>query len=86
MPIPHICTFVTEDPDLFETAPVVPKMGMVEVRVFRVRLRSKRKQRKIGPKHGQRLHQGQVSERSKQAGWHHVGYTSQATCPVLIHL
>jgi len=81
-------TFVTEDPDLFETAPVVPEVGMVEVRAFRVRIKGmvKRHQYGIDPKYGSRLHQGQVSERSKQAGRHHVGYTSQATRPVLTHL
>jgi len=56
------------DPDL-EDAPVVPDMGLIELRAFRTRAI-----RTLGhlPDANYGLHGGRVSERSKKAGWHHV--------------
>jgi hypothetical protein len=74
-----VCSsFATKDPDL-ENAPVVPEMGMIELEAFRCRSLGIVKH-KVEAKYG--LHQGRVSERSKMAGWHHVGYhISQASRP-----
>ncbi|KAF8271130.1 hypothetical protein EI94DRAFT_1827888 [Lactarius quietus] len=61
------------DPDL-EDAPVVPEMGMIELKAYRCQ--------KLGPTDpsnriaNEGLHLGRVSERSKKAGWHHVAYVS----------
>jgi hypothetical protein len=59
-----------EDPDV-EDAPVVPDMGIIELRAFRTRAI-----RTMGnlPHADFGLHAGRVSERSKKAGWHHVRY------------
>jgi len=57
-----------KDPDV-EDAPVVPEMGMIELRAFRTRpVRTVEYQ----PDAQYGLHRGRVSERSKKAGWHHV--------------
>ena len=70
-------SFAIEDPDL-EDAPVVSEMGTIEVRAYRCHVTAKRTVEYQRKNHG--LHGGRVSERSKKAGWHHVGYfTSQAT-------
>ena len=68
-------------------------MGTIEIRTFRCQMRSGLRIEET-TKYGlnscngtRRLHQGRVSERSKQAGWHHVGYyNSQVTRPILIHV
>jgi hypothetical protein len=96
-------SFATEDPDLdSEHAPVVLDTGTIELRTFRCRtphgLRMEETTEYKLKSHTHRLHQGRVSERSKQAGWHHVRYykqagwhhvryyNSQITCPILIHV
>jgi hypothetical protein len=85
-------SFSTEDPDL-EHAPVVPDMGTIEIRAFRTQtprgLRvEEMTEHELKSRSGtHRLHQGRVSERSKQSGWHHVRYyNSQVTRPILIHV
>jgi hypothetical protein len=75
-----VCSsFATEDPDV-ENAPVVPEMGTIELRVFRCQVRRAEKYREYRiPDY--KLHQGRVSERSKKAGWHHVGYVLRPSSP-----
>ncbi|KAI9465925.1 hypothetical protein BJY52DRAFT_1243489 [Lactarius psammicola] len=57
------------DPDL-EDAPAAPEMGTIELKAYRCRLRRITKSSSRFAQ--QDLHRGPVSERSKQAGWHHV--------------
>ena len=85
-------SFATEDPDL-EHAPVVPDMGTIEIRTFRcqtpcgLRIEEMTEYELESCNGTRRLHQGRVSERSKQAGWHHVRYyNSQVTHPILIYV
>ena len=64
-----LCVAGRKDPDV-EDAPVVPEMGTIELRAYRtraVRTVDYRSSEQNG------LHRGRVSERSKKAGWHHVG-------------
>ena len=81
--VPYFKSLATEDPDL-EDAPVVPEMGTIELRAYRCHILSRGEYRH----NDTRLHGGRASERSKQAGWHHIRYccTFQATCPILIHV
>jgi len=66
------------DPDL-EDAPVVPEMGMIELKAYRCQ--------KLGPTDpsnriaNEGLHLGRVSERSKKAGWHHVAAGEEMLVP-----
>ncbi|KAN0130160.1 hypothetical protein V8E53_012105 [Lactarius tabidus] len=59
------------DPDL-EDAPFTPEMGTIELKAYRCQ---NVKQTPSGSsKHAfEDLHLGRISERSKKAGWHHVG-------------
>ena len=61
-------SYAAEDPDV-EDAPVVPEMGMIELRAFRC-LAQRTVQYLYNTNNA--LHQGRVSELSKKAGWHHV--------------
>jgi hypothetical protein len=70
--------FVPQDPDL-EDAPVVPDMGLIELRAFRTR--AIRTLENL-PDANYGLHGGRVSERSKKAGWHHVRYETFPKLPV----
>ena len=63
-------SYATEDPDV-ENAPVVPEMGTIELRAFRCQHQYTIPYPYDTTNGG--LHQGRVSERSKKAGWHHVG-------------
>ena len=82
-------SFATEDPDL-EHAPVVPDMGTIEIRSFRrqkPRIEETIEYELKSRSRTHRLHQGRVSERSKQSGWHHVRYyNSHVTRPIPIHV
>ena len=65
-----------------EDASIMPEMGTIEVRAFRVHIT-----RKTNPSNDvkYRLHGGRVSERSKMAGWHHVRYpVFESIYPILI--
>ena len=60
-----------KDPDL-EDAPVAPEMGTIELKGYRCQLRGPSE---LSTRHTyEDLHLGRISERSKKAGWHHVGY------------
>ena len=83
----HVTCFANllanEDPDV-ENAPVAPDMGSIELRTFRCRAVGTAQ---YNPDY--RLHQGRVSERSKKAGWHRVGYVlglSRPPVAILIHV
>jgi len=71
------------DPDV-ENAPVVPGMGAIELRAFRCR-RILRGAEINQTRANHRLHKGRVSERSKMAGWHHVGLADEVFRPSVIH-
>jgi hypothetical protein len=51
---------------------MVPEMGTIELRAYRSRTIGYEPHKK--KEYTQRLHLGRVSELSKKAGWHRVGY------------
>ena len=78
-----VFSLANEDPDV-ENARVVPDMGTIELRTYRCRAVGTAQ---YNPDY--KLHQGRVSERSKKAGWHHVGYVLGFSMPpvaILIHV
>lgn len=69
--VSHSLLAPKKDPDL-EDAPVAPEMGTIELKGYRCQLRGPSESSSRRAYEG--LHLGRISERSKKAGWHHVGF------------